>query len=213
MRAPTHQRLVEQLQIELRDERRQRDKLQGQLESLAEDMIRLNGKREKQEKEIAAERISTATHIRVIEDRAHAEVDRARTEAKTLRAMLDQAERSRRTAEQTAVKEHREHANQLRAAEREASAQRARAEVLESQIKRLGNALPAALPTARRGARRKKQTVDPLTELREYFEAMVTRMRTPEARAAGEALSVATGREIGIDAVAQAAKDRKSKRK
>jgi chromosome segregation ATPase len=212
-RLADHQRLVEQLQIELRDVKAQRDKLQEQADMLVQDMLRLGAKLDKQEKAHATERASTAAHVRAVEDRAHAEVDRARAEAKALRGMLDQAERSRRTAEQTTAKEHREHANQLRVAERDAAAQRARAEALEDQLKRLGDALPSASPATPRGARGKKQTVDPLAELREYFEAMVAKMQTPEARAAGEALSAAAGHEIGIAAVAQAAKERKSKRK
>lgn len=44
---------------------------------MAEDMIRLNTKPEKQQKEYEAERISTAAHVRAVEDRAHAVVARS----------------------------------------------------------------------------------------------------------------------------------------
>jgi len=146
-RLADHQRLVEQLQIELHDVKAQRDKQQEQLELLAEDMIRLNAIREKQQKEYAAERVSAATHIRAVEDRAHAEVDRARAEIKVLRTMHTQAERATRTARDAAAREHKEHAQQLRAAECEAAAQRARAEALEGLLKRIAHSMAMTSPS------------------------------------------------------------------
>ena len=142
-------------------------------------------------------------HVRSVEDRAHAEIDRAREELKALRNTLTQLERTSQVARDAAAQEHREHVAQLRAAEREASAQRARAEALETQLKRLGNSSPSSAPPARRGSSRKKTpSSDPLAELREDFEALVAKMQTPESHAAVRALFAATGKELG--AVAQA---------
>lgn len=63
LRLADHQRLVEHLHTELRDVKAQRDKLQEQADILVQDMIRLGAKLEKQEKDHAAERTSTAAHI------------------------------------------------------------------------------------------------------------------------------------------------------
>lgn len=83
-------------------------------------------------------------HIRATEERAHAEIDRARQEAKELRARLVAMQR-----EHTATyQQHRAQLEGARSAlagvERDATAQRARAEALEQQLARLGD-LPATL--------------------------------------------------------------------
>jgi len=178
------QRLVEQLQTQLRDVTEQRDKLEEHAERLGQEFVRLGEKLERQEKAHATERASTTVHIRTVEDRAHAEVDRVREELKGARAALAQAERTSQTARETAAREHKEHAAQLRAAEREAAAQRARAEALEGQLKRQGT----SAPVRRRG--------DPLVKLRKDFDALVARMQTPEHKAAVDRLFTATAEEI-----------------
>jgi chromosome segregation ATPase len=189
-----HQRLVDQLQGQLRDIAAQRDKAQEHMDVLAQDLMRLGDKLEKQEKAYAAERASTAAHVRNVEDRAHTEVDRVREELKGTRAALTQSERASQAAREIAAREHKEHAAQLRAAEREAAAQRARAEALEGQLKRLGTPTPAS-------AKRRR---DPLAKLRKDFDALVARMQTPEHKAAVDALFTATAAEIGASAQAHA---------
>lgn len=204
-RLTDHQRLVDQMQIELRDVKAQRDKLQEQADILVQDKMRLGDKLEKQQKEQAAERASTTAHVRSIEDRAHAEVDRTREEIKGLRLALAQAERASQTARDTAAQEHKEHVGQLRSAEREASAQHARAEALEQQLKGLRSSAQLISPATRyAGSNKGIKSVDPLAELREDFEALVARMQTPQARAAGRALFAATGKELGEHAQAHA---------
>jgi predicted nucleic acid-binding Zn-ribbon protein len=152
-----HQRLVEQLQTELRDVRAQRDKLQEQADILVQDMMRLGAKLEKQEKTYAAERVAAAAHIRTVEDRAHGEVDRAREEAKAMRNGLTQLERTSQTARDAAAREHKEHVARLRTAERDASAHRARADALENQLKRLTQI--AGKPRASVASRRTQKKV------------------------------------------------------
>lgn len=153
-----HQRLVEQLQIELSDVKAQREKLQEQGELLVHDMLRLGAKLETQEKQHAAERNSTAAHIRAVEDRAHAEIDRARTEIKVLRTMLSQAERAAQEARDAAARDHKEHLAKLRAAERDAAAQGARAEALDGQLRRLKILSLPVKPRKRRGTTSRKKT-------------------------------------------------------
>ncbi|MHB8744078.1 MAG: DNA-binding protein [Sulfuricaulis sp.] len=174
-RLADHQRLVEQLQAELRDVKAQRDKLQEQAELLVQDMLRLGAKLENQEKQQAAERISTAEHIRSVEDRAHAEVDRARAEIKVLRTMHTQAERAAREALGAAARDHKEHLAQLRTAERDATAQRARAEALEGQLQRLAIATSsAAIATRRTGTRRPAERKEKAAAKKRLLERMMT---------------------------------------
>jgi len=156
-RLADHQRLVEQLQAELRDVKAQRDKLHEQADILVQDMMRLGAKLEKQEKAIASERLATEAHIRTVEDRAHAEVDRARAEIKVLRTMHTQAERAGQAARDAAALAHKEHVAELRTADREATAQRARADALENQLKRLTQ--PAGKPRATAAPRRTQKKV------------------------------------------------------
>jgi hypothetical protein len=136
-RLADHQRLVDQLRSESQDLMAQRDKGQQRADVMARDMMYLASKLEKQDKSIAEERLSMAAHVRSVEDRAHAEVDRVREEAKAMRNGLTQLERTSQTARDAAAREHKEHVAQLRTVEREASAQRARADALENQLKRL----------------------------------------------------------------------------
>ena len=187
-RLKDHQRLIERLQIDLGDVKAQRDNLQEQAEVLTRDLMRLAAKLEKQEKDHLAERASTTAHIRAVEDRAHAEVDRARAEIKVLRTMHTQAERAGQEARDAAAREHKEHISQLRAAEREASAQRARAEALEVQLKHLAKAIAKqkSLPTLKE--RIARSSVDAVRSVdRDFLDTMaVTREGSnsrPRARA------------------------------
>ena len=90
-----------------------------------------------------AEREAQAAHVRAVEDRAHAEIDRAREETKTLQAVLRQKER-----EASTVASRLETAEAAaRAAERLAIESGARATTLEQQLARL-DGLPGALLAA-----------------------------------------------------------------
>jgi hypothetical protein len=82
-------------------------------------------------------------HVRAVEDRAHAEIDRAREETKILQATLRQKERETSAAAtrlETAVAA-------TRAAEQLAIEHGARAKTLEQQLPRM-DGLPAALLAA-----------------------------------------------------------------
>lgn len=100
-----------------------------------------------QEKAAAAERESLSAHVRSVEERTHAEVDRARTETKALRAQLAQLERDQAVRTQDAHQERSETQKALQQAERAAAANAARAQALEQQLARLGD-LPAAWQAA-----------------------------------------------------------------
>jgi len=130
------QRLVEQQASQLAELTQQRDTSQRRAEQLDEAFEAHKGS-------VAAEREAQAAHLRSVEDRAHAEIDRAREETKALQATLRQKERE--TSNVVSRLETAEAA--ARAAERLATESGARATTLEQQLARL-DGLPGALLAA-----------------------------------------------------------------
>jgi len=130
------QRLVEQQAGQLAELTQQRDGFQQRAEQLAEAF-------DTHKNVVMAERDVQAAHVRAVEDRAHAEIDRAREETKTLQTTLRQKER-----EAAAVAVRLEAAETAaRAAEHLATEYGARAKTLEQQLARM-DGLPAALLAA-----------------------------------------------------------------
>lgn len=130
------QRLVEQQAGQLAELTQQRDGLQQRVEQLGEAF-------EAHKSSLMAERDAQAQHLRAVEDRAHAEVDRAREETKALQATLRQKER-----ETSTVASRLEAAvTSVRAAEHLATEHGARAKTLEQQLARM-DGVPAALLAA-----------------------------------------------------------------
>jgi hypothetical protein len=130
------QRLVEQQAGQLAELTQQRDASQRRAEQLYEDF-------EGHKNSVAAGRDAQAAHVRAIEDRAHAEIDRAREETKILQATLRQKER-----ETSVIASRLETAvASVRTAEHLATEQGARAKTLEQQLARM-DSLPTALLTA-----------------------------------------------------------------
>src|SRR3546814_2891752 len=84
------------------------------------------------------------SHVRVIEDRAHAEVDRARQESRELKSLLSALQKEHATAEKSYLKAVEQGNSKAADAHRQAEVQRARADALEDQLARLRD-LPAAL--------------------------------------------------------------------
>lgn len=142
--------LVDQLRRELDDGAHRRDALEARNASLEQELAALRRQVQHKEDGIAKERAATAEHVRSVEDRAHAEVDRARADAKAQKAQIAQLEREGRTLRATLSEEHQAHANALRAAERVQAAAEAKAATMERQF-----ALLIARPP-RLSARRKK---------------------------------------------------------
>jgi chromosome segregation ATPase len=130
------QRLVEQQAGQLAELTQQRDGWQQRAEQLAEafDMHKST---------VTAEREAQAAHVRAVEDRAHAEIDRAREETKTLQATIHRQEREASTV---AARMEKVLAS-ARAAEHLATEHGARANTLEQQLARM-DGLPAALLAA-----------------------------------------------------------------
>lgn len=96
-----------------------------------------------------AERESLANHVRTVEDRAHAEVDRARQEGKELKNQLAAVKKAHAEAEKSLGQRAEAATSKAMAAEREAGIQRARADALDDQLGKLRD-LPVALEAALR---------------------------------------------------------------
>lgn len=130
------QRLLEQQAGQLAERTQQRDAWQRRAEQL-------DNAFEGHKSSVAAEREAQAAHVRAVEDRAHAEIDRAREETKTLQATLRQKER-----EASAVAARLEAAiASARDAERLATEHGARAKALSQQLARM-DGLSTALRAA-----------------------------------------------------------------
>lgn len=115
----------------------------------------------------AQERDAAAQHLRSAEDRSHAEVDRARQEAKVLRTDLERADR----AQQQAIREAQQRESDLRLRlgqeERSVGEHAARVRALEEQLARLGglgDALRSAQDAIRAGLDREVQLRHALDE-------------------------------------------------
>jgi DNA repair exonuclease SbcCD ATPase subunit len=139
------QRLVEHQAGQLAELAQQRDALQRRAEQLDEAL-------EGHKSRAAAEREAQAAHVRAVEDRAHAEIDRAREETKALQAALRQKER-----ETSAVATRLEMAEaSARTAEYLATEHGARAKALEQQLARM-DGLPAVLLAAQQALKASTQ--------------------------------------------------------
>lgn len=155
------QRLVEQQAGQLAELMQQRDGWQQRAEQVAETF-------DTHKSVVAAEREAQAAHVRAVEDRAHAEIDRAREETKTLQATLRQKER-----EASAVTSRLESAEaSARSAERLASEQGTRAQTLEQQLARM-DGLPAALLAAQQALQTATQREAVLQRKLETYSADV----------------------------------------
>lgn len=149
-RLEDRQRLVDQQAQQLTDLAQQRDHALARLDQATGASQELRERIDTLLREADAARDAQAAHLRAVEDRAHAEVDRARLDA-----------RERGKALHTAEKAHGARVRQLEAelaqaraaatqAARELAAEQARRETLEQQIADLNARLDAALkPVAR----------------------------------------------------------------
>ena len=90
-----------------------------------------------------------AAHVQALENRAHAEVDRARQEVKELQGRLTAVTKNQAASEASLRQALDEARTATAEASRSASSERARADALEKQLSKLQD-LPAALEAAMR---------------------------------------------------------------
>lgn len=147
-RLAEHQTLMEHQRLHLTDLTLQRDDLLERVQALTQSNAEAQQRLAQQELTASAERDVAAAHIRATEDRAYSEVDRAREEAKALRAQVGHLQRehsqlgtqlTRHKEESIAAKHQLEH---------HLAKLQARNEVLEEQLKRV-NFEPRSKPSTK----------------------------------------------------------------
>lgn len=141
------QRLVSQMQAQIDELSQQRADANHLLDQAATSRHELDTRLQQLQELARSERESLAEHARSVENRALAEVDRARQEIKDLRAQLlamtnESASKQAHSSVQMEVLR-----TSAAAAERERAVQRTRADALEQELERL-RGLSAALETA-----------------------------------------------------------------
>lgn len=150
------QRLVNQLQTQGQDLGAQRDTALARVTELESTRQELETRLRLWEENARAERDNLAQHVRAVEDRTHAEVDRARQEGKEAQAQVVAAARERASSEgQLRAARDRAQAEAAQALQ-DAGVQRARADALEQQLGKLQD-LPAALEASWIRSQRKPQ--------------------------------------------------------
>ena len=143
------QRLVKQLEGQFQEASRQRDTALAQAADVDAVRKAADARLQELQESSTIERENLRQHIRMIEDRAHAEVDRARQETKELQARVKAMAREHAAIEK-ALLQTAEHAKATAAeAGRSAGIERARADALETQLAKLQD-LPAALEAVMR---------------------------------------------------------------
>lgn len=127
------QRRADQLQAQLADVTEQRAAFSATVERLERDRTDLATQVHAAVAAAGQERETQAAHVRAVEDRAHAEVDRARQEAQELRAQLRAAAQDH-AAEQATVRAALQQAQrELAVAQRDLARQAGRLEALGGQ--------------------------------------------------------------------------------
>lgn len=153
-------RLVAQLEHRSIEASERQKALEMQLQAAERDRRELQEHLATREAAAAQEREASAQHLRSVEDRSHAEVDRARQEAKVLRTDMERAERAHHQAIREAQQRESDLRHGLSQTERSAGEYSARVRVLEEQLARLdglGDALRSAQEAVRAGLDREAQ--------------------------------------------------------
>lgn len=161
------QRLAAQLEQQAAAATERQKALETQLQTSERDRREMQEHLAAREAAATQEREVAAHHLRAVEDRGHAEVDRARQETKGLRTDLEQAERAHQKAARESLERETELRQRLGQAERSAGEHAARVRALEEQLARLdglGDALRSAQDAVRAGLDREAQLRQALEE-------------------------------------------------
>ena len=129
------QQAIELQQGQIEELGSQRAAFQTRSEHLEVERADLQRRAAQREEALTAEREAQAQHVRALEDRAHAEIDRARQETKAIRNEL-MAREQRWDADMQAFRAREEASRRaLSLVEQEAAAQKLRADTLDSQLR------------------------------------------------------------------------------
>ncbi|KGO99833.1 DNA-binding protein [Novilysobacter defluvii] len=139
------QQLVDQLQAQLVDCKEQRDAAGRRASDAEADAASLRSRVTQAEDAMRQEREAHAAHLRTVENRAYAEVDRARQELKSVRAELRTGREQHRRREAALESEVSRLQRELAGAAKALAVEQVRCEAIERQSAELQNALRAAL--------------------------------------------------------------------
>lgn len=152
-RLEDRQRLIDQQAAQILDLSSQRDQALLRAQQLEADGIGLRDRIEALQHEAETIRVAQAAHVRAIEDRAHAEVDRARQETRDRDKSLREAEKTL-TARVRELEADLAQSRSLAAeATRGLASEQARRETLEQQLAEVHRRLDAALQSGPRAPR------------------------------------------------------------
>jgi len=146
-RAVELERLVHQLQGQNEELARQCEAAHARVREAETQRQVAEARLQTQQDQAASERDDLIRHVRAVEDRAHAEVDRGRQEVLELKQRLASVTREHDAARKAQLKEIEAARTEAADARRDAAAQRARAEALDAQLARFQD-LPSALHQA-----------------------------------------------------------------
>lgn len=141
------QQLLDQHIAQQAELQAQRDTLSSRCAQLEQALAAIQTQLAEHHQAAAQEREALQEHVRTTENRAHAEVDRARQDLKELRAQLTASQREHTAADRQQRQQLASVQAALTKAERAAAAQQARADALEQQLARLAD-LSTTLKTA-----------------------------------------------------------------
>lgn len=150
------QQLIQHQAAQIEDLTQERNAVRARTESLERDRAELAERLARQGDEASAEREALAQHARAIEDRAHQEVDRARQELKAFQTQLARREQEWRHGERQLSEVREQVMREATSYQQEAAAQRARADALEQQLKRLEEVALRIAPLDKTSARPKR---------------------------------------------------------
>lgn len=152
-RLEDRQRLVDQQAAQILDLTAQRDHALLRTEQLEADGAAVRNRLEGLQQEAETTRVAHAAHVRAVEDRAHAEVDRARQEARDHEKALHAAEKGRTARIRELEAELAQSRTIAIDTNRALASEQARRETLEQQLAEVHRRLDAALQAAPRAAR------------------------------------------------------------
>lgn len=146
-RAVELERLVHQLQGQNKELARQCEAAHARVTEAESQRQVAEARLQTQQDQAASERDDLIRHVRAVEDRAHAEVDRGRQEVLELKQRLASVTRKHDAARKSQLEDIEAARTEAADACRDAAAQRARAEVLDAQLARLQR-LPSSVEKA-----------------------------------------------------------------
>lgn len=155
--------LCDQQRSQLVDMTAQRDEASERALRLESELAAQVERSSMREAEQAKERLQHTEHLRIVEDRAHAEIDHVRVEAKILRKQLESSDRSHQLALDKKLVHEVELRRAIAVAEREAAVAKARIETLVA-TRRHSKATTAKVSASKarvpqtNSSRRKKRT-------------------------------------------------------